>query len=239
MTGKRQVALVFILSFLATLSSLGPLSDALASDITITGQFNFTDNRSPNPVGAVTGYVIAVGATNIIPSGSGTTVQAVQGATTLGVPFLPSTIFPHLYFAATPFDPALTGAWTLTASDLAGPVSVTTNAISQPEVIPLLDDLHVTAALLTPHISWTLPNLTGLGVTRIFIRVRDLDNFINGVADSIFTSANLAPTATSFDMPSGVLEPNKHYSFDVFVDNIVTAPVFGSRIARKPSPACT
>ena len=78
---------------------------------------------------------------------TGTTVQATQG-TTLNVPFLPSTVFPNNYFAAT-FDLSLTGPWTLTATDAAGPVPVQTNAIPNPKVIPLVNlqgeplrDLH-------------------------------------------------------------------------------------------------
>lgn len=223
-TGKRPRTVLLPLLLLTIVSGLGPcVSDALAA--TIAGQFSFRDNRSSNPAGAVAGDVIAVGATNITPSGAGTTVQAVQGTTTLNVLFLPSTVFPDNYFRAIPFDPQLTGSWTLTATDGTGSVSVPTNAIPNPELIPLVNNLQVSGTLLTPHLSWVLPDLTGLGVTRIFIRVRDLDNFINGVSDTIFSSANLPATATAFDVPTNVLKPNKHYSFDVLLDNIVTPPM--------------
>ena len=202
-------------------SAPGYVREVSATDITITGQFNFTDNRSANPAGAVPGYFIAVGATSIVPSGVGTTAQATQGATTVPVPFIPSTIFPDNYFAAV-FDLTLTGVWTLTATDAAGPVSVQTNSIPTPEKIPLVNSPQVSGALLTPHVTWTLPDFTGLGVTRILIRVRDLDHLVNGVnADIIFSSASLAANATSFDVPAGVLAPGKHYSFDILVDNIV------------------
>ena len=222
-TGKWPTP-ALVLSLLLILCSFGTcVSTALATDIVVTGQFNFTDNRSVNPAGAFSGYLIAVGATGITPSGPGTTVRATQGATTINVPFLPSTAFPNNYFGVT-FDLSLTGAWTLTASDAAGPVSIQTNAIPNPEVIPLVNNLQVGGPLLTPHVSWTLPDFTGLGVTRIFLRVRDLDHFINGASDIIFTSAFLAPTATSFDIPANVLSAGKHYSFDVLVDNIVTPP---------------
>ena len=220
-TGKRPTT-ALVLSLLMTLCSLGScVNNALATNIVITGQFNFTDNRSANPAGAIPGYLIAVGATGITPSGPGTTVQATQGATTINVPFLPSTAFPNNYFGVT-FDLSLTGPWTLTATDAAGPVSIQTNAIPNPEVIPLVNDLQVGGPLLTPHVSWALPDFTGLGVSRIFLRVRDLDHFINGASDIIFTSPFLAPTATSFDIPANVLSPGKHYSFDVLVDNLVT-----------------
>lgn len=227
------------LVLLATISSLGGyIGEALATDISITGQFNFRDNRSPNPAGAVAGDVIAFGATGITPSGSGTTVQAAQGATTIGLSFLPSTAFPNNYFAVISFNPLLTGAWTITATDAAGPVSVLTNAIPNPELIPLVNNLQVSGVLLTPRISWTLPDFTGLGVTRIFLRVRDLDNFINGASDIIFSSQNLAPTATLFDIPGNVLQPGKRYSFDVLVDNLVT-PQSGPTFLQNRSETFT
>ena len=92
----------FALSLLLILCSLVPcVGNALATDITIAGQFNFTDNRSVNPAGAVSGYLIAVGATGITPSGPGTTVQATQGTTTISPAFLPSTAFPNNYFGVT------------------------------------------------------------------------------------------------------------------------------------------
>jgi hypothetical protein len=158
-----------------------------------------------------------VGATNIIPSGSGTTAQATQGATTVSVP--------NNYAATFAFDPLLTGSWTLTATDVAGPVSVTANAIPNPELIPFVTNLQITGPLLTPHISWTLPDLTGLGVTRLSFRVRDLNRFsIDSVTEQIFQSAFLVPTTTSFDIPNNVLALGGRYSFDILLDNVVTPP---------------
>jgi len=234
------MTLVLLLGLLVALAALGAwVGDALATP-SITGQFNFRDNLGPRPVDNIAGDFLFVGATGVTPAGSGTTVQAVQGGTTMSVPFRNSTIFPNNYAAIFAFNPALTGAWTLTATDGSGPSApVTTNTIPNPEVIPLVNNLQASGALLTPHISWTLPNLTGLGVTRISVRVRDLDVFAGGgVTDQIFTSAFLAPTATSFDIPAGVLALGKHYAFDVLLDNIVT-PSSGPAFLQNRSETFT
>jgi len=83
-------------------------------------------------------------------------------STTLNVPFLSSTVSSNNYFAAT-FGLSLTGPWTLTATDAACSVWVQSNAIPNPEVIPLVNNLQVTGAHLTPHITW--PLLISLGWT--------------------------------------------------------------------------
>ena len=114
-----------------------------------------------------------------------------------------------------------------------------TNAIPKPELIPLVNSLQVSGALLTPRISWTLPDLTGLDVTRIFLRVGDLDHFsIDSVSEQIFQSAFLAPTTTFFDIPASILALGGHYSFDVLLDNIVT-PTSGPAFLQNRSETFT
>jgi hypothetical protein len=230
-TTKRGIRIVLGM-VLAVVSVLGAcVTDVFAvSDLTLTGPFDFRDNRSVNPVGFISGDRILVGANSITPSGAGTTVQAVQGATTLGLLFVPFTVSPNLYATSFSFDPLFTGAWTITATDASGSASATTQGIPNPELIPFVNNLQISGALLTPDISWTLPDLTGLGVTRIRVVVWDLDNLLGGsLADQIFVSANLAPTTTSFNVAAGVLGPGKNYSFDVQLDNTViptTGPGF-------------
>jgi hypothetical protein len=120
----RQLVRTIVLG-LCSLLALG-LSDVGATDITISGQFNFRDNRGPNPVGVTPGDRDLFGASSITPSGAGTTVVATQGAVTLNVPFLPFTILPNSYSTSRPFDAALIGPWTITATDAAGPVTALT-----------------------------------------------------------------------------------------------------------------
>jgi hypothetical protein len=209
------------------------VGEALATDITITGLINFRDNRPVAPAGVLTGDLLIFGATNITPSGPGTTAQADQGLIIPIQPltFIPQTLFPNQYVGFLPFSPSVTGSWFITATDAAGTVSAPpTNAIANPELIPLVLNLHASGPLLTPHLTWTLPpNLTGLGVTREVVRVRDLLHAFPGgtIPDTIFDSPSLAPTTTSYDIPTGVLTPGGSYAFEVMLDNIVTPPTAG------------
>lgn len=225
-----------LLLLLAVMSTLGAwVNDALAIP-SITGPFNFRDNVGPRPDVGPVGDLLLVGATDVTPAGPGTTVQAVQGGEVINVPPRTSTIQPNVYTAILAFDPLLTGSWTLTAKDGTGTsLQVTTNAIPNPEVIPLVGNLQASGALLTPHLNWALPGLTGLGVTRISVRVRDLDQItVGGVSDTIFGSAFFSPTTTSFDIPSGVLVLGEHYAFEVLLDNIVT-PATGAPFLQNRS----
>jgi hypothetical protein len=99
------------------------LTGGLAEAITIDTPFNFRDNRGPNIVGGITGDINIFGALNVVPSGAGTSATAMQGSTTLDLPFVPLTPMPNQYLAAIPFNPSLTGAWTITATDSSGSVS--------------------------------------------------------------------------------------------------------------------
>jgi len=236
MTTRMSSTQATLLVLLAAISTLGAWVNDARAIPSITGQFNFRVDIGPRPDGGPVGDLLLVGATGVTPAGPGTTVQAVQGGTTISVPLRASTIQPNTYTAIFAFDPLLTGSWTLTATDGTGTsLPVTTNAIPHPEVIPLVGNLQVSGALLTPHLSWILPDLTGLGVTRSFVRVRDLDHITAaGVSDTIFGSTFFLPTTTSFDIPSGVLVLGGHYAFEVLLDDIVT-PTTGAPFLQNRS----
>jgi hypothetical protein len=195
--------------------------------VSIDEVFNVRTNRGANPVGVLSGDLDVLGARSILPSGGSTTATATQGTTTVTLGFFPFTIFPNDYVQNIPFNATLSGSWTLTATDGALTTSVLTPPIVDPKVIPLVSGLHVTGTGLTPTIQWTLPSLTGLSVDRLVVRVWDLDhNVVGAVKDIIFDSPNLAPSATAFVIPSGVLEFGGHYSFNVIVDDLATPPGF-------------
>jgi hypothetical protein len=188
--------------------------------ITISNTFNFRDNRGPNEVGGITGDLNLVGAGSIVPSGTGTTATAIQGSTTLGLGFLPLSPSPNQYLGAMPFDPSLTGAWTITATDATGSLSVQTSTIPTPRLLPLVSDLRVVGQGTTPTVTWTTPDLTGSSVDRSLLRVWDLERDVAGFADIIFISPALAPDAGTFTIPEGVLAIGGHYSFNVVLDDL-------------------
>jgi hypothetical protein len=150
------------------------------------------------------------------------------------LPCVGGTLPCSLNVQSIPFLVPVQGAWTIKASDGVNVGTATTNALPNQEIIPLAVTPHAVGSGLTPTIAWTLPDLTGLGVNSARVRVWNLDHLITlapGIinADIIFDSPKLDPTATSFDLPAGVLAPGGHYSFDVILDQLVTpdsGPVF-------------
>ena len=200
----------FIVAALACATVAFWLAPGEALALIITNPQQFTDNRGPNTVGILMGFRQAITA-NITSSAPPIIATALQGSTTIPLPFLSRTLFPNLFFTTIPFDPSLVNAWAITATDSAtsaGPFF--TNAIPEPEAIPLVQNLQIAGAGLTPTITWTLPDLTGFDVDRQEVRVRLASN-----ADEFFRSPNLLLSTTSFMIPGGLLSFGQTVVFSV------------------------
>jgi hypothetical protein len=206
--------LLFVLSW-APLVSAAPIT-------TFSSAFQFRSNIGPNSVGVPTGDQQLVLILNVSPT-AGTVVTATQGAVTRPLPFRPFTVFPTQFSARAPFDASLTGSWTITASNganVAGPIL--TPPISNPQLLPLVQNLQVIGTGATPTITWTLPDLAGFDVdsTRIFVW--------NDATDDILLNNLIAGTPTQFNVPSGVLLPGVPYIFAVHLGDDATNPGFGT-----------
>ena len=182
--------------------------EALA--LIISNPRQFTDNRGPNTIGFATGFRQFIAA-DITSSAPPIIATAMQDSTTIPLGFLPQPVFPNLFFANIPFDASLANPWQIDATDgmtSAGPVF--TNAIPNPQAIPLVQNLQIVGAGLTPTITWILPDLTGFDANNLEVRVRDASN-----ADALFRFPNLLLSTTSFMIPGGVLSFGQTFVFDV------------------------
>ena len=219
--GTRLVGLALILFSVLINLGLG-LGEAFASDISfpnpsLTGIMNpdaWTENRNTNPLGFGPGYLIIVSVDFVTPTGPGITGMATQGATTLPLANTGTSPFGSFFSGALPFSPALTGPWTVTLTDASGPVSAPTNAIPNPEIIPFVSNILVSGPGLAPHVAWTLPDLTGLFVQAESFRVYDVATKID-----LMEFALASPAVDSFDVPIGLLQAGKSYSFDILLSN--------------------
>src|SRR4030095_8874346 len=131
---------------------------------TFNEAYHFRAHIGPNSVGLPPGDRQFVGILQVSPT-AGTAVTAVQGAVTRPIPSTPSTVFPTIFRSLEPFDPALTGSWSLTATNgpnVAGPVL--TPAIANPQLVPFAENLQVVGTDATPTIAWSLPDLTAFDV---------------------------------------------------------------------------
>lgn len=176
---------------------------------TFSGAFHFRTNNGPNSVGVQVGDYAFVTILNVSPT-AGTSVSATQGAVTRPLDFAPFSVFPTQFRRTDPFDPALTGAWSITATNgpnAAGPVL--TNGIPNAQLLPLAENLLLVGSGATPTLTWTLPNLTGFDIesTRIFV--------YNDATDDIVANPLLPGTPTQFAIPSGLLQPGVPYVFNV------------------------
>ena len=110
---------------------------------------------------------------------------------------------------------SLTSAWNLHVSDPSGTTSGVIDAIAEPELLPLLLNLHVVQDGSTPLVAWDLPNLSGFDADRTRVRVTDAASGVQ-----IFQSGALAVSATSFMIPGGVLSVGETYEFRVLLEDL-------------------
>jgi hypothetical protein len=164
------------------------------------------------------------------PFGSPTvSVAAVQGDTTLSLDPLPiavNSIYEgaHVYIKFIDFDPGLTGSWEITPTDSTGTgPSTFTNAIADPEFLPLVEDVRLQGTPLGAQVSWTLPNLVGFDVDASFVSI-----FEAASGGAWWGSDTLPLQTTSFVPPPGVLQVGVDYVY-----GIVLADVEGSHAENQ------
>jgi len=178
--------------------------------------FNSVRNFGPNPIGITPGVRLVFGA-QVSPSGFPTIVTATQGGTTVSLVFVGSPTLPDNYVGVLPFDPSLTGAWSITATrgpDAAGPVL--TNVIPHPQVLPLVQGLQIIGTGLTPMLTWSLPDLSGLTANATSVTVWSADT---PGAQSL-ANFNLLALQTQFTIPPGTLQVGRSYVFAVTLGDV-------------------
>ncbi|HEX2476652.1 MAG TPA: PEP-CTERM sorting domain-containing protein [Lacipirellulaceae bacterium] len=178
---------------------------------------HFTDRRGPHSLpAAVVGDKVQISAflDSTDPIGSPTiSVQAIQGGTTLTLDPVPP-IHPlfegrYVYSKFIDFDPGLTGSWEFIPTDSTGTgPSSFSNAIVDPEFLPLVENVTVQGTSLGARVSWTLPNLDGFDVDGIFVRVIEATS-----GRHMWQTNLLSVQTTSFTPPSGVLQEGVDYVY--------------------------
>jgi hypothetical protein len=185
---------------------------------TVFAYGHFTDRFGPHslpemPVGDKIQIWAALNSND--PIGSPTiSVEAGQGSSTLMLdpigPLYPMFAGYHLYYKFIDFDPGLTESWEIVPTDSTGTgPSTFTNAIAEPEFLPLAENITVQGTPLGARVSWKLPNLAGFDVDGVLIRVIEAESgrHIWGTGDL------LSPQTTSFTPPPGVLQVGVDYVY--------------------------
>jgi len=246
MNGFRGLALAFVFALLLSTGL------AIAAPITITDPYHFRQNNSTNDAGFPVGDRLRYGATLVEPSGFlGTLGTASQGAVVAAPLFFRSfEVLPSEFLASRPYSSTLTGAWTLNFTNGSDTASATTPTIGDVGIMPHVLGLSASGDLLTPTVSWTLPSVSGLGLSidAVSLYIGDLNDLVsvsNGTITNLqtnvfFTSGPLGASATSFDIPVGVLAIGGAYVFGVVLSDLRSdAPAGAGPFARTLSRSDT
>jgi hypothetical protein len=178
----------------------------------VTGSVHYASRFGPHsspgriPVGDK--VLVAANIDSSDPIGSPTiSVEAVQGGTTLTLERLTPNNQSTQYTKNIDLDPALTGFWEIIPTDSTGTgPSSFTNAIAEPEFLPLVEGSTVQGTSLGARVSWMLPNLDGFDVDEARVRFYEATSGL-----SVWTSDALPVQTTSFQVPAGVLQAGVDY----------------------------
>jgi hypothetical protein len=226
----RGLALAMVLAAAAT---PGPAQEALL----ISNPYNFRDIRAANPLGYDAFDVQRIGL-SINHSDLPTTVVATQGAAVLTIPIIPSAVIGDKYEIEVPFDPALVGPWTITATRGGMSASVQTPGLSTPVAIPFVVDLRIERPEDAPTLTWIWPDMSSalragagfevqLGTTEE--DTRDEFLLIWGVRDAPI-QVGAAGSPFAIRIPIEDVDPTRLYLFRVTVSLVDSG---GNILARS------
>jgi len=213
---------LYLISSAATPSHAG----TVASQVGISGTFNFSDLVGVNPTGngapiGTTGFYTGgiydqVGANVVTPS-AGTTVTATQGTYTYNVPFIggPTAANPDEFSRLLPLNTSLTGPWTLTAQN----PSLTSGVADTPSLTvftppPLATGVTLSGSETAPTVTWSNPS--GTSATAQTVYVFDLSP--GSPTEAIYKGPALSPGVKTFTIPTGILSAGSSYSISVQSD---------------------
>jgi hypothetical protein len=244
--GRHGFILPLAVSLLA-LATASPAQEAL----TVSGPYNFRDTYAANPLGFDAKDILRVGLT-VNHSGAATSVIAVQGATLVTIPLIPTAVEDDKYELELPFDPALVGPWTITVTREGQSVVVQTPGVQEPVAAPFVTDLAVVPPPANPELTWVWPEIgplpagwtvqVDLGVTEEDTR----DEFILawGFSDHGPIELGAAGTEYRIGIPIWELDPNRLYLFRVVLtvvgpggDFIARAWTYDDRFYGVPDAA--
>jgi hypothetical protein len=117
-------------------------------------------------------------------------------------------VFPGQYGRNIPYNPGLTGSWSLTATSGAETVTATTPAPGNVASMPFANNVTISGTGLSPTISWANP--PSATVDRVQIGIFD-DEQPKAPRKPIIFETGLAGIATSFAVPAGVLIAGHRY----------------------------
>jgi hypothetical protein len=236
-----HAAATFLLTATVTSSFAAPI---------VLGVGYSTDRYAPNTVPNFTGVVgnrtqwnVSVTTTGNCGGVTGTFSRGASGPFDLFLqsdPIFSNCLFSRNSTARSEADlltfAGSTDPWSFTMTDATGSVSGLFPLIANPQLLPFATNISASDASTTPLVTWLLPDLTAFDVDRIRLRVIESDG------RQVF-QRDLAPNATSFLMPSGVLQHDRSYFYRVILEDLEGGMIenrsnaFSEVAYRVPEPA--
>jgi PEP-CTERM motif len=191
----------------------------LATPITLSGTFEFLDNRSSNDAGITPGVRVQFGV-NVVTPFSGTTATAtLPGFAPIILPNLNEGINSSLFTAAVGDNATRRGSWTLDFTNGTNQAqSVTPSLPTTLTPLPFVTNVSVSGTGLQPIVSWTN---TASSLDAVAVRIRDngITATLNGTFQASVISLNyFAPVTTGFQtyqVPANLLTAGHEYSIEI------------------------
>lgn len=226
---------------------------AQAAPITIYSPYHFLDNRTSNDAGIPAGVQLQFGAGSVIPGGNpiapndpfvGTVGSATQGGITRPVNPISYTVNPN-FFAGGINCPGgagtdsangcyanALGSWMLNFQNNQGGSTDTASAAT-PSVggltpMPFVQNVTISGSGATPTFNWTIP--AAASIDAVAVRIRDNGDMrgVSGTVANLIYVDYLPAGATSFILPSGLLNPANSYSLEVDLVDLRNAYIPGT-----------
>jgi hypothetical protein len=152
-----------------------------------------------------------------------TTVTASQGSIAgLNVPYLNSPALPDQFATSIPYNPALTGAWTLTVQNGADTATVITPSVGMATAPGFITGFSLRGIGTHPTFTWTLPSAVPDSQV---IFISDLVTGTPRIIHLVF----LSPSATTYTVPVGVLQADTDYWVNIHLEERRTEGTLLSR----------
>lgn len=195
---------------------------ASASVVTVSGTFNFLDNRSANSINLGAGVFKTFGAHAAAADGNdaGTTGTATQGIHGVTLNYEPFNVDPQHFVASRPAGSVPNGQWDLTFTNGSDTnATKKTPGLAGATLIPFVSAMSISGSGSAPTLSWTLPS--GAPINAQSMTIRDTTDLIGqggvgggGVANVVYSQDITG--ATSFTIPTALnLDPTKLYSVEL------------------------
>jgi PEP-CTERM motif-containing protein len=209
---RRRGENTLIAAALAAVCLVAP-QIASAVPITIAGTNVWRADRMPNPIGFLpTALVPWIDVRTSSGDVAETHVTAAVAGNTYDLQRIATGVLQGLYFTQIPYDVALTGPWTITATNGDNVVQSTRPAFVPVEAMPFVESIDFTGTGSNITVNWTVSDAALPRLTEQNVSIWDLSSFAGPTTVQFF---NLESGVRSLDLSALGLDPGTRYAVEI------------------------